>query len=217
MFFEQMHPSWQSALADQRLLLARLEATCREQGDRLAPKLENVMRALETPLDENRVLLLGQDPYPTPGNAIGLAFAVKPGLAAPASLRNILTELCDDLGTECVGQGDLSVWQQRGVLLLNRTLTTIEGQAGAHLNLGWSDFTSAVIRALAARRGQDLVAILWGAQAQTAASLLSGCAIIESPHPSPLSAYRGFFGSKPFSRANRLLIERGQEPIDWSC
>lgn len=217
MFFEQMHPSWQRALADQRGLLETLEAICNRDAALLAPSMNQVMRALETPLQATRVLILGQDPYPTAGAAVGLAFAVAPGTKTPASLRNILVELSDDLGQATELSADISVWQTRGVMLLNRHLTTLVGQTEAHTNLGWARFTDAVIRALVVEHGSSLVAILWGNHAQTAASLLEGCAIIASPHPSPLSARRGFFGSKPFSRANSLLIERGLEPIDWSC
>ena len=217
MFFEQMHPSWQAALADQRALLESLESICLADASRLAPTMNLVMRALETPLPATRVLILGQDPYPTAGDAIGLAFAVSSESRTPASLRNILTELRDDLGDQACLSNDISVWQERGVLLLNRHLTTLVGQSEAHTNVGWSMFTDAVIQALAAQNGPSLVAILWGNQAQTCAPLLAECSVIASPHPSPLSARRGFFGSKPFSRANSLLIERGLEPIDWSC
>jgi uracil-DNA glycosylase len=216
MFFEQMHKSWQVALAAQRPLLERIEVDLRPIFSHVAPAPELVSRAFEMPLDEVKVLLLGQDPYPTAGDAIGLAFAIAPGRALPRSLRNIMTELASDLPTTS-HTGDLSRWSAQGVLLLNRHLTTNLGSAGSHIGLGWQEFTDAAVRALAQHHGRDLVAMLWGNQARTAQGLLGAAQIVASAHPSPLSAHRGFFGSKPFSQVNQALEKVGRKPIDWSC
>jgi uracil-DNA glycosylase len=216
MFFEQMHESWQVALADQRALLERIEVDLRPIFSQIAPTPELVCRAFEMPIDEVRVLLLGQDPYPTPGDAVGLAFAIAPGRALPRSLRNIMTELVADVPA-ATHSGDLSRWAEQGVMLLNRHLTTGLGSAGSHIGLGWQEFTDAAVRALAQHHGRDLVAVLWGNQARTAQPLLGAAQIVASAHPSPLSAHRGFFGSKPFSQVNQALEKVGREPIDWSC
>jgi uracil-DNA glycosylase len=167
-------------------------------------------------MDAVRVLIVGQDPYPGPGHAVGLAFSVSPKLQPlPRSLQNIFQELETDLGVPRPRNGDLTRWAERGVLLLNRTLTIGLGPGGSHRGKGWEAVTGQAITALAARGG-PLVAILWGQQAQTLEPLLGGVPCIKSPHPSPLSARSGFFGSRPFSRANALLREQGAEPIDWS-
>jgi uracil-DNA glycosylase len=217
MFFEQMHQTWQDALASERPRLDALEQECVKFGQRLAPPIQVVMRAFETPMDEVRVLLLGQDPYPTPGHAVGLAFAVSASTnPLPRSLQNIMKELASDYPA-LTNRADLDRWQAQGVMLLNRHLSTLVGETGSHLHLGWSKFTDAAIRALANAKGKKLVAILWGKHAQSAAELLAPCNLIESAHPSPLSAHRGFFGSKPFSRCNDMLTSVGLEPIDWSC
>ncbi|CAB4606991.1 MAG: uracil-DNA glycosylase [Actinobacteria bacterium] len=216
MFFEQMHKSWQVALAAQRPLLERIEVDLRPIFSQIAPAPELVCRAFEMPIDEVRVLLLGQDPYPTDGDAVGLAFAVAAGRALPRSLRNIMVELASDV-PEPSHAGDLSRWSKQGVLLLNRHLTTGLGSAGSHIGLGWQEFTDAAVRALAQHHGRDLVAVLWGNQARTAQPLLGAAQIVASAHPSPLSAHRGFFGSKPFSQVNQALEKVGREPIDWSC
>ncbi len=216
MFFEQMHKSWQVALAAQRPLLERIEVDLRPIFSQIAPAPELVCRAFEMPIDEVRVLLLGQDPYPTEGDAVGLAFAVAAGRALPRSLRNIMVELASDV-PEASHAGDLSRWSKQGVLLLNRHLTTGLGSAGSHIGLGWQEFTDAAVRALAQHHGRDLVAVLWGNQARTAQPLLGAAQIVASAHPSPLSAHRGFFGSKPFSQVNQALEKVGREPIDWSC
>lgn len=216
MFFEQMHKSWQVALAAQRPLLERIEVDLRPIFSQIAPAPELVCRAFEMPIDEVRVLLLGQDPYPTDGDAVGLAFAVAAGRALPRSLRNIMVELASDV-PEASHAGDLSRWSKQGVLLLNRHLTTGLGSAGSHIGLGWQEFTDAAVRALAQHHGRDLVAVLWGNQARTAQPLLEAAQIVASAHPSPLSAHRGFFGSKPFSQVNQALEKVGREPIDWSC
>ena len=216
MFFEQMHKSWQVALADQRPLLERIEVDLRPIFSQIAPAPQLVCRAFEMPIDEVRVLLLGQDPYPTAGDAVGLAFAISAGHALPRSLRNIMTELATDIPS-ATHSGDLSRWSEQGVLLLNRHLTTGLGSAGSHIGLGWQEFTDAAVRALAQHHGRDLVAVLWGNQARTAQPLLGASQIVASAHPSPLSAHRGFFGSKPFSQVNQALEKVGREPIDWSC
>jgi uracil-DNA glycosylase len=161
------------------------------------------------------VLIVGQDPYPTPGHPIGLAFAVERHVhPLPRSLSNIFRELRDDLGIEPAKHGDLTRWTEHGVLLLNRVLTVRAGQPGSHRGIGWEAITECAIDALVAR-GTPLVAVLWGQDAQTLAPRVAPFPVIASPHPSPLSASRGFFGSRPFSRANALLIEQGAEPIDW--
>ena len=218
MFFEQMHPSWQAAIPDSKAILDALEAKLEQRGTHYLPEKNLVMRAFEAPLDEIRVVIIGQDPYPTVGHAIGLSFAVaaetKP---LPRSLNNILRELGDDLGKSIERNGDLSKWAGRGVFLLNRHLTTDAADAGAHADLGWGAFTDMAIRALNRKRGRSLVAILWGNQAQQLASVLCDAQVIASAHPSPLSAHRGFFGSKPFSQVNQALEKVGREPIDWSC
>ena len=216
MFFEQMHKSWQVALAENRPLLERIEVDLRPIFSQIAPAPELVCRAFEMPIDEVRVLLLGQDPYPTDGHAVGLAFAVAAGHALPRSLRNIMTELASDVPA-ATHTGDLSRWSEQGVMLLNRHLTTGLGSAGSHIGLGWQEFTDAAVRALAQHHGRDLVAVLWGNQARTAQPLLGAAQIVASAHPSPLSAHRGFFGSKPFSQVNQALEKVGREPIDWSC
>jgi uracil-DNA glycosylase len=175
----------------------------------------HVLRAFAQPLDAVRVLIVGQDPYPTPGHPIGLSFSVAPGVRPiPRSLQNIFRELVADLGGPAPSSGDLSPWADQGVLLLNRVLTVAPGVSGAHRGKGWEEVTDQAIRALVARGG-PLVAILWGRDAQSLRPLLGPVPRIESAHPSPMSADRGFFGSRPFSRANALLAEQGGQPIDW--
>ena len=179
------------------------------------PDGPRVLRALTRPLAEARVLIVGQDPYPTPGHPVGLAFAADRAVRPlPRSLRNIYRELADDVGVTPPPHADLSPWAEQGVVLLNRVLTVEAGASGSHARLGWQRVTDAVVRALATRGGA-LVAILWGRDAQAVTSLLGDVPVIASAHPSPLSARRGFFGSRPFSRANAVLVERGAEPIDW--
>ena len=179
------------------------------------PAGDRVLRAFERPLADVRVLVVGQDPYPTPGHPIGLSFAVDADVRPlPRSLGNIYRELEDDLGIPPAPHGDLSAWSDQGVLLLNRVLTVAPGAPASHRGWGWERVTEHAIRVLAARE-TPLVAILWGKDASTLQPLLGDAAIIASPHPSPLSARRGFFGSRPFSRANELLVERGAEPVDW--
>ncbi|MDO5731492.1 uracil-DNA glycosylase [Corynebacterium sphenisci] len=179
------------------------------------PAGADVLRAFGYPFDEVKVLILGQDPYPTPGHAMGLSFSVQPQVRPlPRSLANIYRELHADLGIPPPAHGDLRPWCRQGVALFNRVLTCTPGRPGSHRRRGWEEITAHAISALAAR-DRPLVAILWGRDAQSAAPLLGDHPRIESPHPSPLSANRGFFGSRPFSRANAELIRLGAEPVDW--
>jgi uracil-DNA glycosylase len=184
-------------------------------GRRYLPAGDNVLRAFKQPFAGVRVLIVGQDPYPTPGHPVGLSFSVAPEVRRlPPSLVNIFTEYSADLGYPLPSNGDLSLWSERGVLLLNRVLTVQPGKPGSHRGKGWEQVTDQAIRALAARPG-PLVAILWGRDARTLVPLLGDVPTVESAHPSPYSADRGFFGSRPFSRANRLLEQHGGEPVDW--
>lgn len=213
MFFEQMHPRWQSYLADQQDLLNRIERQVRAASD-LVPALDLVMRAFSTDPNEIRVVLLGQDPYPNPGDAIGLAFAITEDRKKPQSLKNIFRELEDDIGLQVSEEANLLRWVNQGVLLLNTSLTSLAHQPEAHSGIGWEEFTFAAMNRLS--REQKIVILAWGNHARSLAKKLPEAAAIESAHPSPLSANRGFFGSKPFSRANLALIELGLEPIDWA-
>lgn len=210
-----MHPSWAEVLSDWEPAIRRQGDFLRAEiaaGRRYQPGGAAVFRALHTPFDQVKVLLLGQDPYPTPGVPVGLSFAVAPGTPVPASLRNIAIELADDLGVSL--PVDLSVWAQRGVLMLNRVLTVQPGKPGSHRNHGWEPLTARMVEVLATRN-QPLVAILWGRDAQSVRNLLGDYPVVASAHPSPLSAHRGFFGSRPFSRVNDLLRQQGEAPIDW--
>ena len=187
------------------------------EGRGYLPAGENVLRAFTFPLDDVRVLIVGQDPYPTPGHAVGLSFSVAPDVRPlPRSLDNIFREYATDLGHPAPTSGDLTPWAQRGVMLLNRVLTVRPGTPASHRGKGWEAVTECAIRALVAR-SRPLVAVLWGRDAATLKPMLTGdqCTTLESVHPSPLSASRGFFGSRPFSRANQLLTEMGGEPVDW--
>ncbi|HJU98037.1 MAG TPA: uracil-DNA glycosylase [Jiangellaceae bacterium] len=184
-------------------------------GRSYLPAGANVLRAFSQPFDDVRVLIVGQDPYPTPGHAVGLSFSVGPDVRPlPPSLINIFREYVDDLGFPEPSTGDLSPWAEHGVLLLNRALTVAPHRPAAHRGKGWEEVTEQAIRGLAAR-GTPLVAILWGRDARNLRPLLDGVPCIESAHPSPMSARSGFFGSRPFSRANRLLVEQGADPVDW--
>ena len=217
MFFEQMHPSWQQALAGQHDLLDQIEANVSTDAA-VAPAMPMVMRAFEQPVDSIRVLLVGQDPYPGPGHAIGLSFAVAPEVSPlPRSLQNMMRELRDDLGKDVSNGGDLRRWSQQGVMLLNRHLTTSSGTSAAHFDAGWARFTDAAISVLNRARGRKLVSILWGNEAIALQRLLADVQVVSSAHPSPLSARRGFFGSKPYSKTNEALKFVGEQPIDWSC
>ena len=216
---ENVAPDWALALAPVEHTIASLGDFLRAEGAegrRYLPAGQNVLRAFTLPLADVRVLILGQDPYPTPGHPVGLSFSVAPDVRPlPGSLRNIFQELQADLGIRPSPHGDLSAWFDQGVLLLNRVLTVRPGTPGSHRGKGWEEVTACAIEALA-RRGGPLVAILWGRDAQTARPLLGDVPVIASAHPSPLSARNGFFGSRPFSAANRLLTEQGSAPIDWA-
>lgn len=214
----QVDPGWAQALAPVQPLIAELGERLRAEsaaGRGYLPVGANVLRAFQRPLADVRVLITGQDPYPTPGHPIGLSFAVDRDVRPlPRSLGNIYKERESDLGIPPAPHGDLTAWSDQGVLLLNRVLTVRPGTPASHRGWGWEKVTELAIRALVARDA-PLVAILWGADARGLKPLLGGTPIIESPHPSPLSASRGFFGSRPFSRANALLTEMGAQPVDW--
>jgi len=219
-FEELVDPSWLPALAPHQETLTAIGEFLRAENAAQrpwAPAGTNILRAFTQPLDDVRVLIVGQDPYPTPGHAVGLSFSVAPEVRPiPRSLSNIYRELTEDLGVATPSSGDLSPWAERGVLLLNRVLTVQLGQPGSHRGKGWEQITQAAITALADRADQPFVAILWGKDAQTATEFLPDVPVITSAHPSPMSADRGFFGSQPFSRSNELLEEIGGDPIDWS-
>ena len=211
-------PGWAAALAPAAGALAQATGFLDAEsaaGRPWLPTPATVLRAFREPFQEVRVLLVGQDPYPTRGHPLGLAFAVDPAVRPlPRSLGNIAAELQSDVGVT-LRTGDLSAWSAQGVLLLNRVLTVRAGEPGSHRGHGWEAVTDQAIRALVAR-GTPLVAILWGKDAARLRSVLGDTPVIESAHPSPLSARRGFFGSKPFSRANTLLAEQGAAPVDWT-
>ncbi|GAA1666695.1 uracil-DNA glycosylase [Citricoccus zhacaiensis] len=220
-----LDPGWERALASQREALAAVGQNIqarRAAGEQVLPAPEHVLRAFRQPFEQVKVLILGQDPYPTPGHPIGMSFAVDRHVSPlPRSLANIYRELSSDVGIPPAAHGDLTAWADQGVLLLNRVLTVAAGEPASHRRLGWEGITQAAVQALASR-GTPLVAILWGADARKMAPVLrehapqaSRVGIVESAHPSPLSARRGFFGSKPFSRTNELLQQAGTTPIDW--
>ena len=214
---EVVDASWAQALAPVAEQVTAMGEFLREEnaaGRGYLPAGENVLRAFRQPLPDVRVLIVGQDPYPTPGDAVGLSFSVAPDRRIPGSLRNIFREYCDDLGHPRPATGDLTRWTEHGVLLLNRCLTVQPGKPAAHRGKGWEQVTDAAIRALVARGG-PLVAILWGRDAQSLQPLLGDTPMLKSVHPSPMSADRGFFGSQPFSRANELLARQGADPVDW--
>lgn len=213
-----MDPEWADALAPAQQTITALGERLREEqaaGRGYLPAGDHVLRAFERPMSDVTVLITGQDPYPTPGHPIGLSFAVDRHVRPlPRSLGNIYRELETDLGIPPASHGDLTAWSEQGVLLLNRVLTVRPGEAGSHRRWGWEQVTELAIRALVAR-DQPLVAILWGKDAANLQTLLGDTPVIASAHPSPLSARRGFFGSRPFSRANELLEGLGARPIDW--
>ncbi|WP_309233521.1 uracil-DNA glycosylase [Conexibacter sp. W3-3-2] len=215
---EIVDPGWARALDPVADRIAAMGDFLRAEiaaGRRVLPRGEHVLRAFARPLADVRVLVVGQDPYPTPGHAVGLSFSVAPDVRPlPPSLRNIFREYEDDLGHPPPSSGDLSAWADRGVLLLNRALTVEAGRANAHQGKGWEPVTEQAIRALA-ERGGPLVAILWGRNARSLRPLLGDVPCLESAHPSPLSARNGFFGSRPFSRTNALLQQQGAAPVDW--
>ncbi len=216
---ELVDPGWASALAPVADRIAAMGDFLRAEtaaGRPYLPAGENVLRAFCYPFEGVRVLIVGQDPYPTPGHPIGLSFAVERGVRPiPRSLSNIYRELHDDVGITPATHGDLTAWADHGVMLLNRVLTVQAGSSGSHRGKGWEAVTEAAIAALVARGG-PLVAILWGRDAATLAPVLGDTPIVRSAHPSPLSAHNGFFGSRPFSRANELLAEQGAPGVDWA-
>lgn len=213
-----MAPDWAEALAPVDDRVAEMGRFLREElaaGRPYQPTGERVFRAFQRPLADVRVLIVGQDPYPNPEHPIGLSFAVRRDVwPLPPSLVNIYTELRDDLGIVPPRHGDLTAWADRGVMLLNRSLTVQPGASNSHRGKGWEPITQCAIEALA-RRGGPCVAVLWGSDARKLTPMLGSIPVVESPHPSPLSAYRGFFGSRPFSRVNALLEEQGAAPVDW--
>ena len=214
---ELVDPSWARALAPVESTVHQIGARLREEvaaGRGYLPAGTDVLRAFTYPMDGVKVLIVGQDPYPTPGHPMGLSFSVQPGVRPPRSLENIFTELVSDLGVDRPTSGDLTPWSRQGVMLLNRVLTVRPGAPASHKGWGWETVTQRAIEALVERRA-PLVAILWGRPAQSLTPMLGSTPILASPHPSPLSASRGFFGSRPFSRANELLVEQGATPVDW--
>jgi uracil-DNA glycosylase len=215
---EIVEPGWAQALAPVAGRVAAMGDFLRGElaaGRTYLPAGPNVLRAFQQPFAEVRVLIVGQDPYPTPGHAVGLSFSVAPEVRPiPASLVNIYREYGQDLGHPPPANGDLTPWTRQGVLLLNRALTTAPGKPAAHRGKGWEEVTEQAIRALAAR-GTPLVAILWGRDARNLRPLLGQVPAIESAHPSPMSASYGFFGSRPFSRANEALAAQGGAPVEW--
>jgi len=216
---ELLDPGWAKALEPVADRIAAMGEFLRAEiaaGRTYLPAGPHILRAFQQPFADVRVLIVGQDPYPTPGHPIGLCFAVERDVRPiPRSLQNIYRELHADLGVEPPAHGDLTAWAEHGVLLLNRSLTVSPGRPASHRGKGWEDVTDQAIRALVARR-TPLVAILWGRDAQTLVPLLGDTPRIESAHPSPMSADRGFFGSRPFSRANELLKAQGAEQVDWT-
>jgi len=211
-FKDQLHPGWRELLKGSLNLLEDIENKL--QANAYLPAHEDVMKSLSFDPAQARVLILGQDPYPSVVDAMGLAFSTaRRDGKLPASLKNIYRELVDDLDISHPTSGDLSTWCEQGVVLLNRTLTCAEGESNSHKDIGWRVFTDQVVSVLAQ---QGVVAILWGANAQEVQHHFPQSDCISSVHPSPLSAYRGFFGSKPFTRANQILLAKGRQPIDWS-
>ncbi|MBA3292461.1 MAG: uracil-DNA glycosylase [Geodermatophilaceae bacterium] len=216
---ELIDPGWATALEPVADVVTAMGGFLRAEiaaGRSYLPAGQHILRAFERPLADVRVLIVGQDPYPTPGHAVGLSFSVASEVRPiPRSLQNIYRELSSDLGITPPAHGDLSAWSDRGVLLLNRCLTVQPGNSGAHRGKGWEKVTDAAIEVLVAR-DQPLVAILWGKDAQTLRPRLGTVPVVASVHPSPMSADRGFFGSRPFSQVNHLLASQGSAPLDWS-
>ena len=204
-----IHPHWQ--LPDITPVLDTVAGVC--DPAKVLPRQDNILRAFEQDPRAVRVLIVGQDPYPTPGHSVGLAFSSE-GDQIPRSLRNIYKEYETDLNLPAPHHADLSTWAHRGILLLNRVLTVEAGNAGSHRGLGWEGITEAAVRQVASN--EHFVAILWGRPAQTLMPIIGEDRCLCSPHPSPLSAHRGFFGSRPFSRANEMLVAQGGQPVDWS-
>ena len=216
---ELVDPGWARALEPVVDVVARMGEFLRGEvaaGRGYLPAGEDVLRSMARPFDDVRVLVVGQDPYPTPGHAMGLSFSVRADVRPiPRSLQNIFRELVDDVGAPMPSTGDLSPWADRGVLLLNRVLTVSPGRPGSHRGKGWEAVTEQAIRALVAR-DRPLVAVLWGRDAQNLGPMLASTPVVASAHPSPLSASGGFFGSRPFSRVNALLADQGAPPVDWT-
>jgi len=216
---EIMAPDWAEALEPVAADIEAMGRFLREElaaGHSYLPAGDRILRAFAEPMSDVKVLITGQDPYPTPGHPVGLSFSVAPDVRPlPRSLSNIFTELHSDLGIPPAQSGDLTPWAEQGVLLLNRVLTVRPGAAASHRGKGWEAVTERAIRALVAR-DKPLVAILWGRDAQGLEPMLGNVPTIESAHPSPLSASRGFFGSRPFSRANALLAAQGAQHVQWS-
>ncbi|WP_422111800.1 uracil-DNA glycosylase [Gardnerella sp. DNF00571G] len=222
---ELIDPDWANALEPVEPQIHKMGDFLREEmacGRRFLPESHNILRAFTIPFNQIKVLIVGQDPYPTPGHPVGLSFCVDARVKPlPKSLTNIYKELVSDLNVPMPKNGDLTPWTKQGVMLLNRCLSVEAGKANSHQGKGWEQITDAAITALNNRKDANgkplpLVAILWGRNAQSLGPLLTNAIIIQSPHPSPLSASRGFFGSKPFSKANQALISLGTTPIDWS-
>ena len=207
----QIDKSWQPLFAEHQSVLTKIQEVITAQ--RIAPAYENILRVFTYPISHYRVVIVGQDPYPTPGYATGLAFSVSSEITKlPKSLKNVFTEYVSDTGFSYPVNGDLSIWANNGVTLLNSSLTLNLDDKSEHLKIGWQGITAAALDLLAS---QGAVAILWGSHAQKMGSEFPDTHKIESVHPSPLSAYRGFFGSKPFTTCNQLLINSGQDPINW--
>jgi uracil-DNA glycosylase len=215
---EVVEAGWATALEPVAEQIAAMGDFLRKEvaeGRQYLPSGPNVLRAFQQPFDQVKVLIVGQDPYPTPGHPIGLSFSVAADVRPiPASLRNIYKELTEDLGLPMPSNGDLTPWAEHGVLLLNRVLTVMPGKPASHRGKGWEEITEQAIKALAAR-DKPMVAILWGRDARNLRPMLGDVPAIESAHPSPLSARNGFFGSRPFSRANELLAQQGTTPVEW--
>jgi uracil-DNA glycosylase len=208
--FDQLHPDWRDVLNPYAGSILRIEREL--SGVQISPRFENVFRSLGRSIESTQVVIFGQDPYPTQGHADGLAFSVDKNVSSlPPSLRNIFKELATDCGVTRNG-GDLSDWFDQGVMLINRILTTNTGSSLTHSDIGWQEITDAVARELGKRQ---VVAILWGKSAGELSVNFHERLRIDSVHPSPLSAYRGFFGSKPFSRCNAILLDNGKKPIQW--
>ena len=214
-----IHDSWKEPLDPVTDRIPELGDFLREEnaaGRGYLPAGTDVLRAFTYPFDQVKVLIVGQDPYPTPGHPMGLSFSVHPDVTPiPRSLANIFRELQEDIGCPAPSTGDLTAWSEHGVALFNRVLTVRPGHSGSHRGKGWEEVTECAIKALA-ERDRPLVAILWGRDAQSTAKWLGNTPTVCSPHPSPLSASRGFFGSRPFSRANELLVSQGAEPVEWA-
>lgn len=214
-----IHDSWKEPLDPVTDRIHELGDFLREEnaaGRGYLPAGTDVLRAFTYPFDQVKVLIVGQDPYPTPGHPMGLSFSVHPDVTPiPRSLANIFRELQEDIGCPAPSSGDLTSWSEHGVALFNRVLTVRPGHSGSHRGKGWEEVTECAIKALA-ERDRPLVAILWGRDAQGTAKWLGNTPIVCSPHPSPLSASRGFFGSRPFSRANELLVSQGADPVEWA-